>query len=75
MINLPNRISIDPAICGGKPCIKGTRMRVHDVLGLLAAGASRNEIREDYPYIADADITAAIEYAQAVLNERPEAAE
>jgi uncharacterized protein (DUF433 family) len=75
MTDLHDRISIDPAICGGKPCIKGTRMRVHDVLGLLAAGASRDEILEDYPYIADEDITAAIEYAQAALDERPEAAE
>ena len=75
MPDLRDRISIDPAICGGKPCIRGTRMRVHDVLGLLAAGASRSEILEDYPYIADADITAAIEYAQAVLDKSPVAAE
>ena len=75
MTNPSDRISIDPQVCGGKPCIKGTRMRVRDVLGLLAAGASRDEILEDYPYITDEDITAAIEYAQAVLDLRPEAAE
>ena len=63
MTNYRDRISIDPAICGGKPCIKGTRMRVRDVLGLLAAGATRSEILADYPYIADEDITAALEFA------------
>ena len=63
MINYRDRISIDPAICGGKPCIKGTRMRVRDVLGLLAAGAPRSEILADYPYIIDEDITAALEFA------------
>ena len=63
MTDYRERISIDPAICGGKPCIKGTRMRVRDVLGLLAAGAPRSEILEDYPYIKDEDITAALEFA------------
>ena len=63
MTSTRDRISIDPAICGGKPCIKGTRMRVRDVLGLLAAGAPRAEILADYPYITDEDITAALEFA------------
>jgi uncharacterized protein (DUF433 family) len=58
-----DRIASDPAVCGGRPCIKGTRMRVRDVLDLLAAGASRQEILDDYPYIKDEDITAALEYA------------
>ena len=62
-MSLLNRISIDPAICGGRPCIRGTRMRVSDVMALLAAGAPRSEILEDYPYIADEDISAALEYA------------
>jgi uncharacterized protein (DUF433 family) len=75
MTNLRNRISIDPAICGGKPCIKGTRMRVHDVLGLLAAGASRQEILDDYPYLVDEDITAVLEYAQSHLERHAQAAE
>ena len=63
MTDYRDRISIDPAICDGKPCIKGTRMRVRDVLGLLAAGESRADILADYPYIADEDITAALEFA------------
>ena len=43
------RITIDPEQCGGRPCIRGTRLRVSDVLELLAAGASFAEIIEDYP--------------------------
>ena len=53
----------DPKICGGQPVIKGTRMRVKDILELLAAGASRKEVLEDYPYLKDEYITAALHYA------------
>ena len=63
MPDLRQHISIDPAICGGRPCIRGTRMRVRDVLSLLAAGATRVEILGDYPYLADEDISAALEFA------------
>jgi uncharacterized protein (DUF433 family) len=62
------RISSDPKICGGRPCIRGTRMRVGDVLDLLAAGASRAEILEDYPYLSDEDVTAALAYAARQLD-------
>ena len=48
MPDLRERISIDPNVCGGRPCIRGTRMRVRDVLSLLAAGATRGEILIDY---------------------------
>lgn len=58
-----HRVTIDPDMCGGRPCIRGLRIRVRDVLELLAAGASRDEILEDYPYLEAADITAALEYA------------
>ena len=57
------RITSDPAICGGKPCIRGTRMRVLDVLELLAFGASHDEIVEDYPWIERDDIKACLAYA------------
>jgi uncharacterized protein (DUF433 family) len=57
------RITFDPEQCGGRPCIRGLRVRVTDVLGMLAGGASRAEILEDYPYLEDEDITAALEYA------------
>jgi uncharacterized protein (DUF433 family) len=63
MTNQLQRISVDPAICGGRPCIRGTRMRVSDVLDLLAAGATRQEVLLDYPNLQDADITAAHHYA------------
>ena len=58
-----HRITIDPAQCGGRPCIRGIRIRVTDVLDLLAAGASREEILEDYPLLESEDITAVLEYA------------
>ena len=58
-----HRVTVDPEQCGGRPCIRSLRIRVKDVLDLLAVGASRNEILEDYPYLEDADISAALEYA------------
>jgi uncharacterized protein (DUF433 family) len=58
-----HRITIDPAQCGGRPCIRGIRIRVTDVLDLLAAGASREEILADYPLLESEDITATLEYA------------
>ena len=58
-----HRITVDPEQCGGRPCIRSLRIRVKDVLDLLASGASRNEILEDYPYLEDADISAVLEYA------------
>jgi len=58
-----DRITSDPAICGGRPCIRGQRIRVTDTLDLLAGGATRREILDDYPYLEDEDITAALEYA------------
>lgn len=62
-MQLLDRIVADPRIVHGRPVIRGTRMRVVDVLSLLAAGASRAEILEDYPYIEDADITACLVFA------------
>lgn len=58
-----SRITINDAQCGGRPCIRGMRMRVTDILELLSAGASFEEILEDYPYLEREDILAAIEYA------------
>lgn len=56
------RITIQPDQCGGRPCIRGLRIRVSDVLGLLGAGASHQEILEDYPDLEERDILAALEY-------------
>ncbi|MBK8118105.1 MAG: DUF433 domain-containing protein [Sulfuritalea sp.] len=61
--SLLERITIEPGKCGGRPCIRGQRMHVTDVLGLLGAGASHQEILEDYPFLEEADILAALEYA------------
>jgi uncharacterized protein (DUF433 family) len=57
------RIRVDPNQCGGRPCLRGLRIRVKDMLHLLAAGASREEILEAYPLLEAEDITAALEYA------------
>ncbi len=62
-MNETHRIAVDPNQCGGRPCIRGLRIRVRDVLDLLAAGAERSEILGDYPLLEDGDITAALEYA------------
>jgi uncharacterized protein (DUF433 family) len=58
-----HRVTVNPDQCGGRPCIRGLRIRVKDVLDLLAAGASREEILRDYPLLEAEDITAALEYA------------
>ena len=58
-----NRITIEEGKCGGRPCIRGFRIRVTDVLSLLGAGASIDEILTDYPFLEREDIYAAIEYA------------
>jgi uncharacterized protein (DUF433 family) len=58
-----HRITVNPNQCGGRPCLRGLRIRVKDVLDLLAAGASHDEILEDYPLLEAGDITAALEYA------------
>jgi uncharacterized protein (DUF433 family) len=58
-----DRITSDPAVFGGRPCIRGMRVRVKDILDLLASGASRADILTDYPYLEDNDIAAALEYA------------
>ena len=60
-----DRITIEPGKCGGRPCIRGLRIRVTDILGLLGAGASHQEILEDYPLLEEEDILAALEYAAA----------
>lgn len=58
-----DRITSDSAVLGGRPCIRGMRVRVKDILDLLASGASRAEILRDYPYLEGDDIAAALEYA------------
>ena len=57
------RITIEEGKCGGRPCIRGQRLRVTDVLELLGSGASLDEILQDYPFLDRDDILAAIDYA------------
>ena len=64
-MSLMDRISIDPEVVHGRPAVRGTRMRVSDVLSLLAAGADEAEILEDYPYLTSEDIRACLAYAAA----------
>jgi len=59
------RITFNPDQCGGRPCIRGMRIRVKDVLDLLAAKVPRKEILEDFPYLEPEDIDASLEYAAA----------
>lgn len=60
--NWKQRITINPEICGGKPCIRGMRIRVVDVLDLLSAGLTHDEVLEDLPDLDKEDIEAAITY-------------
>jgi uncharacterized protein (DUF433 family) len=64
------RITVNPVVCGGRPCVRGFRIRVKDVLDLLAAGATREEILADYPYLEAEDIAAVLEFA-AKQNDHP----
>lgn len=62
-MNLLERITVEPGKCGGRPCIRGLRIRVTDVLGMLADGVSNEEILQDFPYLEGDDIKAALAYA------------
>lgn len=58
-----DRITHDPQVMGGKPCIRGMRVTVGTTVGLIASGATTEEILADYPYLETADIPAALSYA------------
>ena len=63
MLERMNRITTNPKQCGGRPCIRGMRIRVKDVLDMLADGAAQQEILADFPDLEAADIQACIAYA------------
>ena len=65
-----DRITVDPQVCHGKACIKGTRVMVSVVLDNLAAGVSRDEILKSYPSLSGEDIEASIAYAAELARER-----
>ena len=62
------RITIDPEVCGGRPCIRGLRIRVSDVLDMLAAGMGIDDILRDYPDLERDDIVASLMFASQNLN-------
>ena len=67
-----DRITHDPAVMGGKPCIRGLRITVGTILGLLASGHTRERILQAYPYLEPEDIDAALAYAAWRMEEREE---
>ena len=69
MQNWQERISVNPAVCHGKACIRGTRIMVSVVVDNIAAGLCRDEIRFSYPALTDADIDAALAYAAELARE------
>jgi uncharacterized protein (DUF433 family) len=58
-----SRIELNPNVMGGKPCIKGSRVTIGTIVGLIASGATAENILKDYPYLKNEDITEALEYA------------
>ena len=62
-MNYQEIITIEPGKRGGKPCIRGMRITVYDILEYLASGMSMAEILEDFPYLTQTDITASLSYA------------
>jgi uncharacterized protein (DUF433 family) len=65
-----NRITINPEICNGKPCIRGMRFPVSRLLGLLAAGETAQSILDSYPYLEIEDIQASLNYAAFIADEQ-----
>ena len=71
--NLLDRITVEKGKVGGKPCIRGLRIRVIDIVGWLAAGMSKEEILNDFPLLEEDDIYAACEYVTYILADfKPE---
>lgn len=66
---MDERIAVDPNICSGKPTIRGTRIMVTNILGMVAGGYTRAQILAAYPEITLDDVTAALEYASHVVDE------
>lgn len=64
------RISVDPRICHGQACIKGTRLPVHQILHMLANGDTINELLEEYPSLKKEDILACLDYAASLAEEQ-----
>lgn len=68
MMPLDERVTSDPSVCGGRPCIRGLRIRVTDVLDMLAGGMTADEILADHPSLERDDIAACLQYAARWLD-------
>jgi uncharacterized protein (DUF433 family) len=68
MVKLSERITVDPEQCGGRPCIRGMRIRVTDVLDLLANGLTPEQVLEDLPDLELEDVTACLRFASRRLD-------
>jgi uncharacterized protein (DUF433 family) len=67
-VSLINRITVNPRQCGGRPCVRGMRIRVTDVLDLLAAGLSREQVLEELPDLETEDVDACLQYASRSID-------
>ncbi len=68
MANIANRITVNPNQCGGRPCVRGMRIRVIDVLDLLASGMTQNQVLEELPDLEAEDVTACLQFARNRLD-------
>jgi uncharacterized protein (DUF433 family) len=68
MTHLNDRITVDPEQCGGRPCVRGMRIRVTDVLDLMAAGLTNDQILDELPDLERADIKACVQYASKLVD-------
>lgn len=68
MNEIAERITVDPQLCGGRPCVRGMRIRVSDVLDLFAAGLSSSEILEEMPDLEAEDLQACLRFASRYLD-------
>ena len=66
---MEDRISVNPEVCSGKPCIRGTRIMVKNILGMIAGGYTTEKVLEAYPELTREDVTAALDYASRVIDE------
>lgn len=67
---MDGRITIDPKVCHGQACIKGTRIPVHQILGMLANGDTIADLLEEYPSLTQEDILACLDYAASLAEEQ-----
>ena len=66
---MEDRISVDPKVCSGKPCIRGTRIMVKNILGMIAGGYTIERVLEAYPELTREDVMEALNYASQVIDE------